>query len=90
MQTKRNTTLCAEEIAQAAQAAVERAVEARRAAGIELSGEELNTVAGAAGYYFKDPFIYGILVDPLWFRAPGIDPVAGLDKGAIGAGKIGG
>lgn len=87
--SQRNTTLRAEEIGAAAQAAVERAVEARRAAGIELSSEELNTVSGAAGYYLKDPFIYGIKIDPWWFRtvAPGIEPVAALEQSAS---KVGG
>lgn len=64
----KRSTLAISEIETAAAAAVQRAVEARKQAGIELSDEQLNSVSGGASYYFKDGFIYGILVDPLWFR----------------------
>ena len=64
----KRSTLAISEIEAAAAAAVQRAVEARKQAGIELTDEQLNSVSGGAGYYFRDYFIYGILVDPLWFR----------------------
>ena len=64
----KRSTLAVSEIETAAAAAVQRAVEARKQAGIELTDEQLNSVSGGASYYLKDGFIYGILVDPLWFR----------------------
>ena len=64
----KHSTLNATEIEAAAAVAVKRALEARGQAGIELTDEQLNSVSGGATYYLKDPFIYGILVDPLWFR----------------------
>ena len=64
----KHSIIQASEIESAAAAAVERAVAARGQAGIELSQEQLNSVSGGAGYYFRDGFIYGILVNPLWFN----------------------
>jgi hypothetical protein len=64
----KRSTLALSEIENAAAAAVQRAVAAREQAGIELSDEQLNSVSGGAGFYFRDYFIYGILVDPIWFR----------------------
>jgi hypothetical protein len=64
----KRSTLAISEIESAASAAVQRAVEARKQAGIELSDEQVNSVSGGATFYWKDPFIYGIKIDPYWFR----------------------
>jgi hypothetical protein len=64
----KRSTLAIGEIEIAAAAAVQRAVEARNQAGIELTDEQVNNISGGATFYWKDPFIYGILVDPMWFR----------------------
>ena len=71
----KRSTLAVSEIEIAAAAAVKRAVAAREQAGIELTDEQLNSVSGGAGFYLKDPFIYGILVNPNWFR-PAVNNVA--------------
>ena len=62
----KHSTINATEIEAAAAVAVKRALAARDQAGIDLSDEQLNTVSGGASYYLKDPFIYGILIDPNW------------------------
>lgn len=67
-QVHKHSTMSISDIQDAAAAAVKRAVEARQQAGIELTDEQLNSVSGGASYYLKDPFIYGIKIDPLWFR----------------------
>lgn len=74
-QEHKHSTLSISDIEVAATAAVKRAVEARQQAGIELTGEQLNSVAGGASYYLKDPFIYGIKIDPYWNKAvlPGLN-----------------
>lgn len=77
----KRSTLAISEIEMAAAAAVKRAVEAREQAGIELSGEQLNSISGGASYYLKDGFIYGILIDPNWFK-PGIGGIA-INPGQI-------
>jgi hypothetical protein len=64
----KRSTLAVSEIETVAAAAVQRAVEARKQAGIELSDEQVNSVSGGATFYWKDPFIYGIKIDPYWFR----------------------
>lgn len=64
----KRSTLAISEIEVAAAAAVKRAVEAREQSGIELTGEQLNSISGGAGFYLKDPFIYGILIDPYWYK----------------------
>ncbi len=64
----KRSTLAISQIESAAAAAVQRAVEARKQAGIELSDEQVNSVSGGATFYWKDPFIYGIKIDPYWFR----------------------
>ena len=74
----KRSTLALNEIEIAAAAAVKRAVAAREQAGIELTDEQLNSVSGGAGFYLKDPFIYGILVNPYWLKAGGglaVNPV---------------
>ena len=87
--SNKHSTLSINELETAAKAAVERAVEARQQAGIELSGEELNSVSGGASYYFRDIFIYGIKIDPYWFK-PGAGVVVNpAEIGGIQA-KIGG
>lgn len=73
-QVQKHSTVRSSEIASVAAEAVKRAVEAREQAGIELSDEQLNSISGGANYYLKDPFIYGIKVDPNWFRNVVIDP----------------
>lgn len=65
----KHSTLSLSEIEGAAAAAVKRAVEARQQAGIELSAEQVNSVSGGASFYLKDPFIYGIKIDPYWFKS---------------------
>lgn len=64
----KHSTLSISEIEVAAAAAVKRAVEARQQAGLELSEEQVNSVSGGASYYLNDPFIYGIKIDPYWFK----------------------
>ena len=64
--SKKHSTLGISEVEAAAAEAVKRAVEARQQAGIEITGEQLNSISGGASYYLKDPFIYGIKVDPNW------------------------
>ena len=71
----KRSTLNISDIEVAAAAAVKRALEARGQAGIELSGEQVNSVSGGAMYYLKDPFIYGIKIDPYWFKPGLINPV---------------
>jgi bacteriocin-like protein len=74
----KRSTLAIGEIEIAAAAAVKRAVEARVKSGIELTDEQLNSVSGGASFYLKDPFIYGILVNPYWLKAGGglaVNPV---------------
>ena len=74
----KRSTLAVSEIEIAAAAAVKRAVAAREQAGIELTDEQLNSVSGGAGFYLKDPFIYGILVNPYWLKVGGglaVNPV---------------
>ena len=73
----------------AAVAAVARAVEARGQAGIEMTDEQVNSVSGGAMFYFRDPFIYGIKIDPYWFKPAGGLAVNPLQVGGIQA-KIGG
>lgn len=85
---KRNT-LSIGDLEIAASAAVKRALEARDQAGIELTGEQVNSVSGGASYYFRDIFIYGIKIDPYWFK-PGAGVVVNpAEVGGIQA-KIGG
>ena len=70
----KHSTINATEIEAAAAVAVKRALEARGQAGIDLTDEQLNSVSGGASYYLKDPFIYGILVDPNWgWKFGGVD-----------------
>jgi hypothetical protein len=74
----KRSTLSIGDLEMAAAAAVKRAVTAREQAGIELSGEQVNSVSGGAMFYWKDPFIYGIKIDPFWFKPAGglaVDPV---------------
>jgi hypothetical protein len=78
----KRSTIAISEIETAAAAAVKRAVEAREQAGIELSSEQLNSISGGASYYFKDGFIYGILVDPNWFK-PGLAGGVAVNPGQV-------
>lgn len=84
----KRSTLAISEIEIAAAAAVQRAVEAREQSGIELTDEQLNSVSGGAMYYLKDPFIYGILIDPHWFR-PAVNDF-GVNPAQIGTKTFGG
>ena len=67
----KRSTLNIGDLESAAAAAVKRALEARDQAGIELSDQQVNSVSGGAFFYWKDPFIYGIKIDPYWFK-PGL------------------
>lgn len=87
--SNKHSTLSINELETAAKAAVERAVEARQQAGIELSGEELNSISGGATFYWKDPFIYGIKIDPYWFKPAVNVAVNPVEIGGIQT-KIGG
>lgn len=76
-QEHKHSTIKSSDIESVAAAAVKRAVEARNQAGIELTGEQLNSISGGASFYLKDPFIYGIKIDPLWlskFNQVAINP----------------
>lgn len=76
-QENKRSTLQSTDLESVAAAAVQRALDARGQAGIELTGEQLNNISGGASYYLKDPFIYGIKVDPIWFRGvinPAVNP----------------
>lgn len=53
-QAKQHSTIHSSDIADVAADAVKRAVEARQQAGIELSGEQLNSISGGASFYLKD------------------------------------
>ena len=75
--------------------AVDRAVAARAAAGVELTDEQVAAVAGGASglTYFRDPTWYGIweiLKTPIQVQQPTITPIA-VDKldPAVIAGKAG-
>jgi len=75
--------------------AVDRAVAARAAAGVELTDEQVAAVSGGAGglTYFKDPTWYGIweiLKTPIQVQQPGVTPIA-VDKldPAVITGKAG-
>jgi hypothetical protein len=80
--------------------AVDRALAARAAAGVELSAEQVETVAGGAGglAYIKDPHWYGIwenlkavqVVSQPVLAQPAVElgPDAKLEAGFV-AGKIG-
>jgi uncharacterized protein YdeI (BOF family) len=85
----KRTTLNIGDLETAASAAVKRALEARDQAGIELSGEQVNSVSGGATFYFRDPFIYGIKIDPFWFK-PGVVAVNPVEIGGIQTKTIGG
>ncbi len=85
----KRTTLNISDMETAASAAVKRALEARDQAGIELSGEQVNSVSGGATFYFRDPFIYGIKIDPFWFK-PGMVTVNPVEIGGIQTKTIGG
>jgi uncharacterized protein YdeI (BOF family) len=85
----KRTTLNIGDLETAASAAVKRALEARDQAGIELSGEQVNSVSGGATFYFRDPFIYGIKIDPFWFK-PGVVQVNPVEIGGIQTKTIGG
>ena len=78
----KRSTLNINDLEIAAAAAVTRAVEARGQAGVELTDEQVNSVSGGATFYFKDPFIYGIKIDPYWFK-----PAGGL---AVNPAQVGG
>jgi hypothetical protein len=86
----KRSTLSIGDLEMAAAAAVKRAVTAREQAGIELSGEQVNSVSGGATFYWKDPFIYGIKIDPFWFKPGGGIAVNPGQVGGIGAKGIGG
>lgn len=89
MPNSKRSIIHTDELASVAAAAVKRAVEARGQAGVELSGEQLNSISGGAGFYLKDPFIYGIKIDPYWFRSIGGVAVNPVQVGGL-APKIGG
>jgi len=86
-QAKQHSTIHSSDIADVAADAVKRAVEARQQAGIELSGEQLNSISGGASFYLKDPFIYGIKIDPYWLGNKVVAPQ--LDKGVISGKTLG-
>lgn len=89
-QAQKHSTLSISEIEGAAGAAVKRALEARQQAGIELTGEQLNSVSGGAGFYLKDPFIYGIKIDPYWFKNTPVIDQKTLNQTVINAKTIAG
>ena len=86
----KRSTLNITDIEVAAAAAVKRAVEARGQAGVALSDEQVNSVSGGATFYLKDPFIYGIKIDPFWFRPAGGLAVNPVQVGGIATKTIGG
>lgn len=79
----KRSTLSIGDLEMAAAAAVKRAVTAREQAGIELSDEQVNSVSGGAMFYWKDPFIYGIRIDPFWFKPAGGFAVNPAEVGGI-------
>jgi hypothetical protein len=89
MSNSKRSTIPTDELESVAAAAVKRALEARGQAGVELSGEQLNSISGGASFYLKDPFIYGIKIDPYWFRSVGGVAVNPVQVGGI-ASKVGG
>jgi hypothetical protein len=76
----KRSTLTIDNLETVAAAAVKRALEARQQAGVELSDEQVNSVSGGAMFYWKDPFIYGIKIDPYWFK-PGFANTNPVDVG---------
>lgn len=85
----KRSTLNLGDLESAAAAAVKRALEARDQAGVELSDEQVNSVSGGASFYFRDYFIYGIKIDPFWFKAGAGATVNPVEIGGFQA-KIGG
>jgi hypothetical protein len=86
--------LTAEGLAQAAARGVERAMEARRAAGVELSGADINEVSGGAagnlaaaliyirGIPAPEPYLNSIVANPAVNPAGNVAlPTAGLTAG---------
>lgn len=86
----KRSTLSIGDLEMAAAAAVKRAVTAREQAGIELSGEQVNSVSGGASFYLKDQFIYGIKIDPYWFKLGGGFAVNPAEVGGIANKGFGG
>jgi hypothetical protein len=86
----KRSTLSIGDLEMAAAAAVKRAVSAREQSGIELSDEQVNSVSGGAMFYWKDPFIYGIKIDPYWFKPAGGLAVNPVQVGSLGAKTFGG
>jgi hypothetical protein len=85
----KRSTLSINDLEVAAAAAVARAVEARGQAGIEMTDEQVNSVSGGATFYFRDPFIYGIKIDPYWFKSAAGVAVNPVEIGGIQS-KFGG
>ena len=84
----KHSTISVSEIETAAASAVQRALEARNQAGVELTDEQLNSISGGATFSWKDPFIYGIKIDPFWgYKFGGVVPQ--VNPGQIGAKTFG-
>jgi len=84
--------ISAEGLAHAAARGVERAVEARRAAGVELSSADINEVSGGAGtlaaalLYIRgipapEPFVNSIVANPAVNPVATLPAAAGLTAG---------
>lgn len=86
----KRSTLNIGDLETAAAAAVKRALEARDQAGVELSDEQVNSVSGGATFYFRDPFIYGIKIDPYWFKPAAVVAVNPAEIGGIQTKTFGG